>query len=128
MDGAEMRRRLKGDRGLTLIELAVAVLVLAIGSIAALRAADQSRLAIGGAADRLLAQIVARNRAEELRLLPPEERAALPTEITMGGQTISLTTTTKTTAAGLAETTVTARAQRGGGAIFVIYLPVEPAS
>jgi len=128
MDGAEMRRRLKGDRGLTLIELAVAVLVLAIGSIAALRAADQSRLAIGGAADRLLAQIVARNRAEELRLLPPEERAALPTEITMGGQTISLATTTKTTAAGLAETTVTARAQRGGGAIFVIYLPVEAPS
>lgn len=123
-----MRRRVSGDRGLTLIELAVAVLVLSIGSIAALRAADQSRLAIGGATDRLLAQIVARNRAEELRLLPPEERASLPSEVSMGGQTVSVATTTKTTAAGLEEATVTARAQRGGGAIFLIYLPVEPTS
>lgn len=123
-----MRYKLTGDSGLTLIELAVAVLVLSIGSIAALRAADQSRLAIGGAQDRLLAQIVARNRAEELRLLAPAERASLPTTVDMGGQTITVNATTKTTAGGLTEATVTARAQRGGGAIFVIYLPVEPRS
>ena len=117
-----------GDNGLTLIELAVAILVLSIGSIAALRAADQSRLAIGGAQDRLLAQIVARNRAEELRLHSPAERTGLPATVEMGGQTIAVSATTKTTAAGLTETTVTARGQRGGGAIFVIYLPVEPLS
>ncbi|APE42082.1 hypothetical protein BOO69_00655 [Sulfitobacter alexandrii] len=104
----------------------MAVLVLSIGSIAALRAADQSRLAIGGAADRLIAQIAARNRAEELRLVPPGERAALPGTVTIGGQAIDIDTTTKTTAAGLVEATVTARSARGGGAIFVLYLPVEP--
>ena len=121
-----MRRKLTGDRGMTLIELAVAVLVLSIGSIAALRTADQSRLAIGGAEDRLLAQIAARNRAEQLYLLAPQDHATLPGTVTMGGQTVTINTTTKRTSGGLTEATVTARAQRGGGAIFVIYLPVKP--
>lgn len=118
-----MRRKLasKSDAGLTLVELAVAVLVLSIGSIAALRALDQSRIAIGGAQDRSFAQLIARNRAEELHLLG--SHASLPAAVTMGGQEFNITTTHKTTAAGLTETTVTARSQNGVGALFLIYLP-----
>ena len=41
-----MRRRLDDDRGLTLLELVIAVAVLSIGTLAALRATDQSRLAL----------------------------------------------------------------------------------
>lgn len=121
-----MRRVIRSnDQGLTLVELAVAVLVLSIGSIAALRAADQSRLAIGGAEDRLLAQIAAHNRAEMLRLLPRTDHARLPAVVEMGGQQITLETETETTAGGLIEARVRARAPRGPGALYVVYLPVE---
>ena len=109
------------DAGLTLVELAVAVLVLAIGSIAAIRATDQSRIGIGGAQDRALAQLVARNRAEELRI--DGLGAALPSTIDLAGQTFTLTTTTKDTAAGLRETTIIAKSQNGAGALYVVYLP-----
>jgi len=113
----------KGDRGLTLVELAVAILVLALGAIAALRATDQSRLAISGAQDRALAQVVVRNRAEELRL---PAAAALPAEVTQAGKTFAVETRTERTAAGLVEATITARATSGAGAQLVVYLPVQP--
>ena len=108
------------DAGLTLVELAVAVLILAIGSIAAIRATDQARVGIGGAQDRTLAQLVARNRAEELRIDP---FAALPASVDLAGQNFTVTSTTKSTAAGLREITIVARSQNGAGALYVVYLP-----
>ena len=57
------RLRANSSRGFTLLELAVAILVLALGSLAAVRASDQSRRAIGGEIPRLMARIAARNRA-----------------------------------------------------------------
>ncbi|MGR3375615.1 type IV pilus modification PilV family protein [Salipiger abyssi] len=117
-----MRDRLtSGARGLTLLELAIAILVLAIGSIAALRATDQSRLAIGGETPRLLARIAARNRAEELRLYGPQG-SALPDRVILGGQSVTLDTRTETTQSGLVRATVTARAQSGEGAQLTVYL------
>ncbi|MBD3664938.1 type IV pilus modification PilV family protein [Sulfitobacter aestuariivivens] len=119
-----MRRKVDGapDSGMTLIELAVAILILALGTVATLRATDQSRLAIGGAEDRILAQLAARNRAEELQLLGVRGAATLPEVVTLAGQDVTLSTTTKQTEAGLTEATINARAQRGGGAVLVIYL------
>lgn len=118
-----MRRRLKrgGDKGLTLLELVIAVAVLAIGSIAAIRASDQSRVAIGGEAPRLLARIAARNRAEELQLLGAT--AQLPDTVHMGGQHFHLSTEREATAGGLIKATVTARAESGEGAQLILYLP-----
>ena len=55
-------------RGLTLLELVIAVFILSLGSLAAIRATDQSRLAIGGEPSRIMAMIVARNRVQELQL------------------------------------------------------------
>lgn len=126
MGGPDMHHKMtrSKDAGLTLVELAVAVLVLAIGSIAAIRAMDQSRIAIGGAQDRALAQLVARNRAEELRLFGTF--ANLPTTVDMAGQTFDLSRTQKSTAAGLSETTIVATSQSGAGAVFVLYLPTGP--
>ena len=115
-----------GTAGLTLLELAVAILVLALGSLAALGAADQSRRAIGGEAPRLLARIAARNRAEELQLLGTGG-AALPVQVTLGGQVFSLASQSEPTAAGLIRTTITARADRSGqAASLVVYLTPEP--
>ena len=118
-------RQQDATAGLTLLELAVAILVLAIGSIAALRASDQSRLAIGGEAPRLLARIAARNRAEELQLYGIGG-GALPGQVTLGGQRFDLDTDTEATAGGLLRATVTARAPSGEGATLVLYLPREP--
>ncbi len=116
-----MRRRLKRDRGLTLLELIIAVAVLAIGSIAALRATDQSRIAIGGETPRLLARIAARNRAEELQFLGATTQ--LPGTVRMGGQDFRLSVERDTTAGGLIKATVTARAETGEGAQLILYLP-----
>ncbi|UWQ35181.1 hypothetical protein K3555_21210 (plasmid) [Leisingera sp. M527] len=107
--------------GLTLIELAIAIFVLAAASIALLRSTDQSRLAIGGEAPRLLARIAARNRAEELQL--PGAAAPLPGQTKLGGMVFTLQTRRETTAAGLVKTEITARAESGEAAALTLYLP-----
>lgn len=111
--------------GLTLIELAVAILVLALGSLAALRATDQSRLAIGGEMPRLLTRIAARNRAEELQILGATA-PSLSTEIRMGPHLIQLQTQREATAGGLIKTSVTARADSGEQTQLILYLSPEP--
>lgn len=117
----------RNDRGLTLLELAVAVLVLSVGTIAALRAADQSRLAIGGAQDRVLASLAARNRIEELRLYG-SGGPALPGTVVQGGQTFTIETRIELTLGGLYEATVLARSPiTGTGASMVALLPGGPA-
>lgn len=120
-----MRRRLSArhSRGLTLLELVVAVLVLSIGAVAALRAMDQSRVALGGAMPRLMAQIAAHNRAEELRLLGPAEARALPAQVRMGGIPVTLSVVTEATASGLLRAEIAARSPDGPGAVMVTFLP-----
>lgn len=114
------RRPGGSSAGLTLVELAVAVLVLSVASLAALRAADQSRVAAGGEAPRLLARIAARNRAEELQLYGTAH--PLPGQVAQGGRSITLDTAVKPSAGGLLQATVTARADSGEGAQLVVYL------
>lgn len=109
------------DQGMTLLELAIAVFILAIGSIAALRATDQARVSIGGAQDRMLAQLAVRNRAEELRL--PAGAATLGDQVTLGGQVFTLTSDSLPTAGGVVQVTLSARSERGPGARIVVYLP-----
>lgn len=116
-----MRRA--SDHGLTLLELVVAVLVLSLGTLAALKAIDQSRLAIGGAETRALAQIVARNRAQELRLFGGS--AALPDTVRMGPRDFRVGVETETTAGGLLRAEITVRAEAGPGAYLVTFVPVR---
>ncbi|MEM8848452.1 MAG: prepilin-type N-terminal cleavage/methylation domain-containing protein [Pseudomonadota bacterium] len=115
-----MTSRPKGDAGLTLIELAVAIVVLSLGSLATLRAVDQARLSIGGAQDRVLASLAARNRAELLGL--PSGNVALPNTVTLGGRVFTLATETLPTAGGLIQATITARSENGPGARVIVYL------
>lgn len=110
-------------RGLTLLELVVAVLVLAIGSLAALQAVDQSRRAIGGALPRMLAQQVAQNRAEELRLAGLPSGLSLPSQVQMGPYSYQITVATKVTASGLIEAEIRAVSSEGPGAVLVAFLP-----
>ena len=113
-------RGLRDDRGLTLLELVVAVAVLSIGSLAAIRATDQSRHVIAGATPRILARVVAQNRAEELRFLGGR---GLPDTMQMGGHSFVITTDRTATAGGLVQASITVRADAGPGAFLVVYLP-----
>lgn len=123
-----MRRgvmRADRDTGLTLIELIAAILVLSLGSLAALRASDQAGVAIQGGTERALAQIVVRNRAEALRIMGAAG-AGLPAQVVQGGQAFDLSTARTPTAGGLIEAQITARGPGGAGAQLVIYLPGAP--
>lgn len=111
--------------GLTLLELALAILVLALASLAALHSSDQSRRAIGGEIPRLMARIAVQNRIEELALYGTAGDS-LPEHATVGLLQISLTSQSRATTGGLLRTQVTGRAQSGEGAVLVAYLPAGP--
>lgn len=114
-----MRRRVtRGPRGLTLLELVIAIAILALGTLATLKATGQARLTLGGATPRLLAQLAAENRAEELRL--PD--AALPATVKMGPYSFRVETRRRTTAAGLTRADITVTSSDGPGARLVTVL------
>ncbi|MBO9463900.1 prepilin-type N-terminal cleavage/methylation domain-containing protein [Tropicibacter sp. R15_0] len=108
------------DKGITLVELAVAILILTIGTIGALQAVDQSQRNIGAETPRLLARLVARNHVEQLQLLGPN--AQIPTQVQMGPYEFKISVDRQTTAGGLVEARVTARSSNGEGAQLVTYL------
>ncbi|MGH1414390.1 MAG: type IV pilus modification PilV family protein [Pelagimonas sp.] len=118
-------RRSRRTKGITLVELAVAILVLTIGTVAALRATDQSQRVIGGETPRLMARLAARNRIEELKIF--STRAELPKQVILGPYNIQLEVSHKTTAAGLVQSVVTARSDSGEGAQLIAYFtPGQP--
>ncbi len=111
------------ERGLTLVELVVAIFVLSLGSVAALGVVDQSRRGLGEDAARVLAQSVALNRAEELRLYDAGAARGLPAQVTQGGLSFAVEVQRRPTAGGLTQATITVRSEAGPGAVFVTYLP-----
>ena len=116
------------ERGLTLIEVTVAVLVLSIGTVAALRAFDAARLQIGGAPERLFAQQVALNRAAEFRALGAEAARGLPETVTYAGRDWQLAVTETETLGGYTELRVQAVGPRGEGALVVGFVGEEEAA
>ena len=115
------------DQGVSLIEMVIAVLVLSIGIVAAFQSLGQSRAVIGGELPRLLAQTVALNRAEELKLLGLPAARSLPNRVRMGPFEWDIAITEAATEAGFVETTVRATSPGQPGAMFVVYIiPREP--
>ncbi|KPA19797.1 hypothetical protein shim_37560 [Shimia sp. SK013] len=100
------------DTGMTLLELVVAIFVMAIGTLAVLAAVDQSGVSIGQERVRLLAGLVAENRAEALRL---PTGGALPSEVTMGGLRFSVTQELRGTAGGFTEAIIRTQLNEGDG-------------
>lgn len=115
-----MRRALKAPRGVTLIELLIAVAILAMGTLAAWRSFDAVRRGVGGQAARALAQEVALNRAAELWLAPG---ADLPGVERMGGVDWTVTLSAQATEGGLAETEILVAAPGQPGARLMVWLP-----
>jgi len=115
-----------GVRGVTLLELVIAILVLSLGTVAAFRAIDQARHTAGDGAGRFLALQVALNRAEELRVADRDEAARLPERVDLGGHAWALRVSRVATAAGFTEATVTVSSDGLPGAQVVAILPGEP--
>lgn len=132
-----MRRPLSPDRGVTLIELVVAVAILALGTTAAWRSLDAARRGVGAQATRALAQEVALNRAGDLRLA--DRTAPLPDTERMGGLDWTVTQTMRPAEGGLIEIELSVTAPRrlpggapgtatgGAGARLVVWLPAPDA-
>ena len=116
------------DAGISLIEMVIAVLILSVGVIAGFRSLGQSQRAIGAELPRLLAQTVALNRAEELKLLGADAGRSLPSSVTMGPFDWAVAVDEAATQGGFVEATVRVSAEGHPGAMVVVYVPrvLEP--
>jgi general secretion pathway protein I len=116
-----MHRPLGPARGVTLIELVIAVAILALGTAAAWRSLDAARRGVGAQAGRALAQEVAFNRAADLRLA--DRPAPLSGTERLGGIDWTLTQTTLGAEGGLVQTTISVTATGRPGARLLVWLP-----
>ncbi|MCL4189284.1 MAG: type II secretion system GspH family protein [Rhodobacteraceae bacterium] len=116
-----LHRRAGGARGFSLVELVVAILVLSIGTVGALRAFQQAGRDTAGLTARQLALQVAQSRADEIRLLGIAEAGALPEEVEMGRLRFRVTLTRTPTRGGLVEALIAVAQPDGPGARLVAY-------
>lgn len=121
MRGALSRAR--ATRGLTLVELVVAVLVLSIAVVATFRSVDTSGRQIGAEAARLLARVVAENRAGELRLAALDGFGPLSDRVQIGPRGFTVRVSYRRTVGGLSEAIIAVQSDEGPGAVLVTYLP-----
>ena len=110
-------------RGITLLELVVAVLVLALATVAALRSTEHATRALGGETARVLALQVALNRAEEYRLYGARVAGGLPREARYGQSVWRLDVSEAPTRAGHVLATIGARGETGPGARIAVIAP-----
>lgn len=115
-----IRARGGPDAGLSLVELIVAVAILSIATVGLFRVIDQASRATAGNRDRMLAALVARNRAEEIEL----GATGLSDAVTLAGRRWRVTTEAKATEGGFAEIVIRVVPDEGGaGATLVAYAP-----
>jgi len=116
----------QGERGITLIEVTVAILVLAIGTVAAFRSFDAATLQIGGAPERLFAGQVALNRAAEYQALGYEAARGLPDNVNFGNREWRLEIDEAETQAGYIELRIRVHGDAGPGALLVTFVSPDP--
>lgn len=98
--------RNRAGQGFTLIELAVAIAILAIGGLAGFRAINLSIAQTDHARTLLFGQAVAMNRAAELRHHGALSVDSLPGRVRFAGADWDVTTEVAATAAGFVETDI----------------------
>lgn len=123
LGGNSMSIQVKADseKGVSLLELIIAVMILSIGTISIMRTLDIAQRQIGDAAPRYLAQTVAMNRAEEIRAIGWALGRGLPSVVKQGPIEWSIETQAKTAKGGLYEVTLLVTQPDGPGASMVIY-------
>lgn len=121
--GRRRRRGRAAGRGFSLVEIVVAIAVLAIGTVAALGAFRAAGREGEGLALRFLALEVAATRADEIRLLGLAEAGALPAEVAMGRHRFAIALGRQPTRGGLVETAIAVHSPDGPGARLVVHFP-----
>lgn len=116
----------KSDRGITLLELMIAIVVLSVGTLAVIRTLDQSRRQIGEAPARFFALGVAQNRGQELSVMGLARGRSLPRQVTQGPYEWTVAQEEKKTDAGLYEVVITVSSAGQPGAVLVSYAPWNP--
>jgi general secretion pathway protein I len=111
----------KRCRGVTLVEVLVAVVILGIGLTAAMRTGTASTRTLEGARTRTFAHWAAVNRAEELRI-QGDAAGQGPTEARLGGQRFRVTETREPGPFGLIRVEIRAAGPDGPGARFVTWI------
>lgn len=114
------------ERGLSLLELVIAVLVLSIGTLAVFRVFDITGRQVGDTSQRFLAQTVAINRAEEIRVMGWALGRGLPQRVSQGPQVWTVTTSAAQTAGGLYQITIQVRSAEGPGAVLTSFADWVP--
>lgn len=119
--------RLRSVRGFTLIELAIAVAILAIGAMAAFRTFDAAQRGVGGQLGRALAQEVALNRAAELRVMGMAAGRALPATVRQGRSDWHVEVREALTDGGLVEVEIVVGApDQPGARVAAFVTPAAP--
>ncbi|WP_172299512.1 prepilin-type N-terminal cleavage/methylation domain-containing protein [Pseudoruegeria sp. HB172150] len=117
-----MLRTIDQERGVSLIEVAVALLVLSAAVAVGFRAVGQARREAQGDLPRLFAREAALNRAEELKLLGLEAGRRLPATVGHGPLVWTLELAVAAGPQGLVTATVQARADGQPGGLAVAYV------
>ena len=113
------------ERGLSLLEVLAAVVVLAIALIAIFRALDSQTRNTAALAERMFAHWAALNVLEEARLNGPPEESETETTAELGGIEWKLTIRRGPMPRGMIRLDVAATAEGRAGAVLVGFLPPE---
>lgn len=111
-----LRNLTRGEAGVSLIEVAVAVLILSIALIGTFRVLDQGTRQAAGERDRLLGLMVAQNLAAEWRL---GERG-LPETVDLGGRQWTVRAEVSETAAGFDQVAIAVSPVAKGPAVRLL--------
>ncbi|MBV1863490.1 MAG: prepilin-type N-terminal cleavage/methylation domain-containing protein [Rhodobacteraceae bacterium] len=114
------------ERGITLLELMIAIVVLSVGTLAVIRTLDHSTRQIGEAPARFLALSVAQNRGQELAVMGLALGRNLPVRVSQGPYEWDVSLDPEKTDSGLYEITITVSSDGLPGALLVSYAPWEP--
>ncbi len=110
-------------RGFTLVEVVVAVAMLAVAVLAVLRTADQMVRTVEGVRSRTFAHWAAMNRAEELRMFGSAALGNGAGPETIGGIEWAVSEESSPAPLGLVRVEIHATAADQPGAMFVTWLP-----
>jgi len=116
----------RSNAGFSLLEVLVAIAVLAIGTLAVMRTLDQAGRVVAEAPARFLAQTVATNRAEELRIWGAQRARGLPQAVTAGPYEWRIESRVRKTEVGFFEVTLNVAATGQPGAHRVVFVPWAP--
>ena len=112
----------RGQAGFSLVEMMVAILLLSIAIVGAFRVLDSGVTGATGEETRLLAELVALNRAAELAL----GETGLPARVDLGGRTWTIETADAATEGGFVETTLRVLPEGGGPGARIVGWRAAP--